>query len=97
MKKTWKNFVEKWNNSLQKDKQIHFLIGIIVGSSVLLTYFIGTWGYLVSILSIQLVGYGIEFYQSTTKDRHVESLDAYAVVAGGALTLTVIMIFMEIV
>jgi hypothetical protein len=95
MKNIISNFMHKWNKSLKKDKQIHFKIGIVVGFSAILGYWFKSFGYIFSALLIQAFAYGIELYQSTTKTRHVESLDAYALSAGGIVSMTVVMIVIE--
>lgn len=88
-----KRFLRKWNVSLQKDKQQHFRVGFY--STLIMTLVLGVFGlrpalfYLLCLIWMCLVGYGIEFAQSFTKDRHSDFLDAYATVAGGVLALII--------
>ena len=89
------NFMHKWNKSIKKDKELHFKIGIVIGFSAILGYWFKSFGYIFSALLIQAFAYGIELYQSTTKIRHVESLDAYSLSSGGLVSMTVIMVMIE--
>jgi len=88
-----KRFLRKWNVSLQKDKQQHFWLGFL--STFIPAILLGTLAVHPTYLFISclvwmcLVGYGIEFAQSFTEDRHTESLDAYATVAGGVVSLII--------
>lgn len=88
-----KRFLRKWNASLQTDKQQHFWLG--AWSTFIMTTILGslavppTYLFISCLVWMCLVGYGIEFAQSFTKDRHTDSLDAYATVAGGVFALVI--------
>lgn len=83
------NFIKKWCASLFPDKQMHFYFGIGCGVAALILF----ENALIILLTIQVIGYGIEFVQSFIEGRNVESLDAYATVAGGVLGLTAALIW----
>jgi len=90
-KSCWGRFVRKWNKSLQLDKQKHFLLGQLLGTLSLMAVFINDFRkaaiYCFFVLCIaQFISYGLEVYQSTTKDRCVEANDAYATSAGAAMS-----------
>lgn len=84
IKYAWSNFQRKWNDNLQSDKQSHFKWGWRVMFIITLAneVTIKTYPYSLIIIS-DIMGLGVEFYQSFTRDRYVEPNDAYATIAGG--------------
>lgn len=89
LKFDWEKFKKKFMDSWKRDKRQHFILGAISASSLILYHFFGVWGLVGSLWIIQLVGYGLEAYQSTTPDRCVEANDAFATVAGGLFVLSI--------
>lgn len=92
-KNLWRTFRDKWNKSLQKDKQLHFGLGSMCGITGVVMSALGWISILEGIFLIHIVGYGLELYQSTTKDRFVEANDAYATVAGGMMPYVCLHVF----
>jgi hypothetical protein len=97
MREIWDRFKRKWNNSLQYDKQAHFKLGAILGVITLSGIWLGVAGYCGAMVIAQLVAYGLELYQSTTKNRHVEANDAYATVAGFVYVWCILVVISELI
>jgi len=95
MKSFWENFKEKWNRSLQNDKQGHFKLGALFGLTAVSGIWMGIWGYIGALFLGHLVGVGIELWQSTTTHRHVDSVDYYSTACGANLVSLMVMICIE--
>lgn len=97
-KETWlKRFVRKWNESVKRDKKDHFVLGVCLtygGLMVGLLLDVLQLDYLIKTLCIILlinffVAFGIEFFQSFTKNRNTDFNDFNAHLSGCMTCLSV--------
>jgi len=105
--KTFKNTIEnlyivlqgygrKLENIFPCDKRMHFIIGNII-STILLPFFvkIPNIGFLLILLILGIVGYGIEFMQRLTKTGTYDLKDFLAVMIGGILPIIVVFFYVS--
>ena len=80
------------------DKQKHFFVGILMGAVLqAVAMYIMPQHYALSILSafilVILLSYGFELFSLITKKGHYEVLDAVAGIIGGAVGMSIILLF----
>lgn len=72
-------FIKKFKATMKESDKDNFVIGCILGS-ILTTVIIGTQYAIGIIVFFQLIAYG---YQLLKRKSHVESSNAFALIAGG--------------
>tara|TARA_R100000789_G_scaffold30656_2_gene34337 strand:+ start:194 stop:478 length:285 start_codon:yes stop_codon:yes gene_type:complete len=85
------SFFKKWMDSLEKDKVVHFQIGLVFSLGfILVNLLISDQMYLMlGIVFGNCLGYGIEIVQSFSANRCVEASDAWATVSGSTIGFSV--------
>ena len=90
------NIGRKIEDNFPCDKRMHFIIGVIITSfSTSLLYLLNiknSYNVISTFIILNIIGYGIEYFQRKTKSGNYEIKDYLSVVLGGSVSLIPIIV-----